>query len=338
MRNVSLNPAPGPVCPPGPGWVVWLFRTGVSLSYLKMYTLHTFILNLITNFSGNDSQCRRLCVYVGIASRGYSWSETLKLCRERDPRSELVSVHSRAESRELFAMVEAGLGDRGQGAGELTFWLGALRRPGGWAWGDGTQWSWAAWLPGQPSLGDTTQMCAKTRRVRGVAEEPYWYDIDCDNRSVAVSCHHIGEPGIMVPRYGEHKVFVCTLDKSDTEDSEMEMWHNVATLCVLGCGAILIVICLVKCGLGQLYEDSPVIETASTSINTQGGGKGDRHFVPIQEVQASHYETVESCVAQLHCCDECGEYSDQLRDDGSKRSLKRMSNIESKIMKKKSRD
>ena len=29
MRSVSV--APGPVCPPGSDWVVWLLRPGVSL-------------------------------------------------------------------------------------------------------------------------------------------------------------------------------------------------------------------------------------------------------------------------------------------------------------------
>ena len=42
---------------------------------------------------------------------------------------------------------------------------------------------WSGWLPGQPSEGKG-EMCVKSRRVKDLAEEPYWYDIDCDNRSV----------------------------------------------------------------------------------------------------------------------------------------------------------
>ena len=120
-------------------------------------------------------------MYVGMSSRGHSWSESLALCRAQHPRSVLVSVHSEAEHRELHGLVEA----RDPVTEELGFWLGGVRTGGGaWAWADGSHWSWAAWLRGQPSLTGRGDMCVKSRRVRGVTEEPYWYDIDCDNRSV----------------------------------------------------------------------------------------------------------------------------------------------------------
>ena len=132
-------------------------------------------------------------MYVGMASGGHSWSETLALCRAQHPRSGLVSVHSEAEHRELHSLVEA----RDLVTPELGFWLGGARLgpddpgaragpsdPGAWTWTDGSTWGWAAWLPGQPSSTGRGEMCVKSRRVRGVTEEPYWYDIDCDNRSV----------------------------------------------------------------------------------------------------------------------------------------------------------
>ena len=118
-----------------------------------------------------------------MASGGHSWSETLALCRAQHPRSDLVSVHSEAEHRELHRLVEA----RDLVTPELGFWLGGARAgpsDGAWTWTDGSTWGWAAWLPGQPSLTGRGEMCVKSRRVRGVTEEPYWYDIDCDNRSV----------------------------------------------------------------------------------------------------------------------------------------------------------
>ena len=135
-----------------------------------------------------------------MASGGHSWSETLALCRAQHPRSGLVSVHSEAEHRELHRLVEA----RDLVTPELGFWLGGARAgpsdgvsvgpgdgkragprdSGAWTWTDGSTWGWAAWLPGQPSLTGRGEMCVKSRRVRGVTEEPYWYDIDCDNRSV----------------------------------------------------------------------------------------------------------------------------------------------------------
>ena len=171
MTNVSLSPAPapGPVCPPGSGWVVWLLRSG------SPFICHR------KNFTSYVTFYRRLCVYVGMSSRGHSWSETLALCRAQHPRSGLVSVHSEADHRELHGLVEA----RDPVTEELGFWLGGVRPGGGaWAWQDGSQWGWAAWLRGQPSLSGRGDMCVKSRRVRGVTEEPYWYDIDCDNRSV----------------------------------------------------------------------------------------------------------------------------------------------------------
>ena len=136
-------------------------------------------------------------MYVGLATGGHSWSESLALCRAQHPRSDLVSVHSEAEHRELHSLVEA----RDLVTPELGFWLGARAGPsdgagpddsgartgpddGAWAWTDGSTWGWSAWLPGQPSASGRGEMCVKSRRVRGVTEEPYWYDIDCDNRSV----------------------------------------------------------------------------------------------------------------------------------------------------------
>ena len=137
---------------------------------------------------------------MGLTSGGHSWSETQALCRDQDPRSQLVSVHSSEEHRALYDIVEAGLG--GDTNTELSFWLGGQSEAinesidqseainastvdpsEAWTWSDGSPWGWAAWLQGQPSVsGRGQQMCVKTRRVRGVAEEPYWYDIDCDNR------------------------------------------------------------------------------------------------------------------------------------------------------------
>ena len=129
-------------------------------------------------------------MYVGLTSRGHSWSEPQALCGDQDPRSELVSVHSGEEHRALYDIVEAALG--GDTSTELSFWLGGQSEASiestadqseGWTWSDGSPWGWAGWLRGQPSVtGRGQQMCVKTRRVRGVAEEPYWYDIDCDNR------------------------------------------------------------------------------------------------------------------------------------------------------------
>ena len=55
-------------------------------------------------------------------------------------------------------------------------------------------------------------------------------------------------------RYGEHKLFVCSLDPCVMDVTRMEMWHNVAALFILDCGAILILVCLVKYGLKQWTE------------------------------------------------------------------------------------
>ena len=135
----------------------------------------------------------------------------------------------------------------------------------------------------------------------------------------------------MCVRYGEHKVFVCSLDPSVTDGNTMEMWHNVAALLVLSCGAILIVICLVKYGLRQWRdtgEVGPVTTEAASSENL--GIKGNRPFVEVQ----AHHQNINESEDQCHCCHECQNQRDQKRS----RNLKRMSNIESKIMKKKSRD
>lgn len=141
---------------------------------------------------------------------------------------------------------------------------------------------------------------------------------------------------IIYVRYGEHKVFVCSLDPTVTEGSgtKMEMWHNVAALLVLGCGAILIVICLVKYGLRQwrdMGEDGHVTTKTTSIENLKAGGIGDRNFVEIREHQSNN-ESPGGCGDQCHCCHECP------RDDKRRRNPKRMSNIESKILKKKSRE
>ena len=138
-------------------------------------------------------------------------------------------------------------------------------------------------------------------------------------------------------RYGEHKLFVCSLDPSVMDVTRMEMWHNVAALFILGCGAILILICLVKYGLRQwtdLGEDNPDTSEPLEIIRVGAGGKGDRrHFEQIQ-VHQRHRELAEDCGDHCRCCHEC---PNQI-DDRRRRNLKRMSNIESRIMKKKSRD
>ena len=145
-----------------------------------------------------------------------------------------------------------------------------------------------------------------------------------------VKCH-------ICVRYGEHKVFVCSLDPSVTDGNTMEMWHNVAALLVLSCGAILIVICLVRVGLSQWRdpgEVGPVTTEAASAENLGAVGiKGNRHFVEIQDHQSIN-ETPGDCEDQCHCCHECQNQ----RDNKRRTNLKRMSNIESKIMKKKSRE
>ena len=140
----------------------------------------------------------------------------------------------------------------------------------------------------------------------------------------------------------EHRVFVCSFDPTVTEGSgtKMEMWHNVAALLVLGCGAILIVICLVKYGLRQwrdMGEDGPVTTEATAIENLGAGEKGERNFVEIQEEHQSNNESRGGCADQCHCCHECPTHQSQ-REDKRRRNPNRISNIESKILKKKSRD
>ena len=132
-------------------------------------------------------------------------------------------------------------------------------------------------------------------------------------------------------RYAEHKVFVCSLDPTDMEGDKKEMWHNVVALLVLGLGAILIMICLVKYGLRQwreMGEESPVMEE-----NLEADGRDNKkNFSKIQDHQTQN-EFSGGGGDHCHCCHECP--SDQRED---RRRRKRMSNIESKIRKKKSKD
>ena len=115
----------------------------------------------------------------------------------------------------------------------------------------------------------------------------------------------------------------------------MEMWHNVAALFILGCGAILIIICLVKYGLRQWTELGEDGTDNSEPLEILGvAGKSDRrHFEQLQGHQRQSV-SAEECGERCHCCHEC---PNQI-DDRRRRNLKRMSNIESRIMKKKSRD
>lgn len=132
-------------------------------------------------------------------------------------------------------------------------------------------------------------------------------------------------------------MFVCSLDPTVTDENTVEMWHNVAALLVLSCGAILIVTCLVKYGLRQWKDTTGEVGLGTTEAasaeNLGAVEKGNRHFVEIHDHQSIN-EPPGDCEDQCHCCHECQNQRVHKRT----RNPKRMSNIESKIMRKKSRD
>ena len=127
------------------------------------------------------------CVFIGETEGGHTWKEAEQLCRRKEARSHLVSVHYQHEALEIHNLLDREVNMEEEGGVGEAVWLGGRREAGmdeDWMWSDGSSLDWSGWLEGQPSKGEErAAMCIKSRRVVGVTGgDPYWYDIQCNNR------------------------------------------------------------------------------------------------------------------------------------------------------------
>ena len=179
------------------------------------------------------------CLYVKITETGYTWDESLDICKTASDKSHLISLHSYEEFINLYTIIEQKIGIQK----EITFWIGARRDRGeeDWHWEDGSTWTWSGWLSGQPSDGVSQEnMCAKSRKMDLVnmsQYQPYWYDVSCDNK------------------YHPHRVLVCVTQPLQREH-QAEFWQNFVSLFVLASGVLLILIFVIKSGYSNMMNNT----------------------------------------------------------------------------------
>ena len=87
-----------------------------------------------------------------------TWDEARRYCEERG--GHLATLSSADELNEVLAQLPA--------EGLVSCWLGGYRTSGGgWAWVDGSEFSYAAWASGEPNNEDGTENYVTLLKVNG---------------------------------------------------------------------------------------------------------------------------------------------------------------------------